>query len=179
MGSTGSTLNSLEKSVARRELSKPLDGSDVMHSGEAAIEEVVRLRKELRYFLDKEEFKKRKNGNKWRRGSFGQIKKAQDFWDKRDREDKVWEEGEDVINADNVEEMMRKMTADMEDALNDENNDDEKVPPPKNLRLRNLDERVLSNSPAGGSGSGRKVKRRSFVLEKGLTLVDSDEEEDM
>jgi len=68
MGAAGSALNSLENTVAQQELAKPLDGSDVSHSGEAALQEVVRLRRELRQLLDKEAFKKRKENNKWRRG---------------------------------------------------------------------------------------------------------------
>jgi len=79
-------LNSVENEIAARELAKPLDGSDVAHSPTAALEEVKRLRKELRRCLDKEDFKKRKNHNKWRRGSFGQIGKAEDFWEKQERD---------------------------------------------------------------------------------------------
>jgi hypothetical protein len=96
MGSATSALNSVENEIAARELAKPVDGSDVAHSPTAALEEVKRLRRELRRCLDKEEFKKRKAGNKWRRGSFGQIGKAEDFWDKQDKKDKdTTEEGED------------------------------------------------------------------------------------
>lgn len=47
MGSAGSALNSLENEVARRELSKPLDASDIK-DGKEAMEEVIRLRKEVR-----------------------------------------------------------------------------------------------------------------------------------
>ncbi|GMH56045.1 hypothetical protein TrRE_jg1722 [Triparma retinervis] len=184
MGAAGSALNSLENSVAQRELAKPLDGSDVAHSGEAALEEVVRLRRELRQLLDKEEFKKRKKNNKWRRGSFGQIKGASEFWDRQASEKEMNEmksdEGKE-IDLQNVEESLKKMAEDMSFMLADT---------PKNGKSRSLsgrsdgggglDDRIGNT---GGEGQitpvrGKKrTQRRSFVLEKGLTLVDSDDED--
>ncbi|GMH89140.1 hypothetical protein TL16_g11364 [Triparma laevis f. inornata] len=123
MGSAGSALNSLENEVAQRELSKPLDASDIK-DGKEAMEEVIRLRKELRRCLDKEEFKKRKDKNKWRRGSFGQIKKAEDFWDKQERalaEEEGGEKGgeEEEFDLEKMNEALMRMGEDMKIALED------------------------------------------------------------
>ena len=46
MGAASSALNSIENEIAQRELAKPLDASDIA-DGSAAIEEVIRLRKEV------------------------------------------------------------------------------------------------------------------------------------
>mmetsp|Transcript_24228 Transcript_24228/g.50538 ORF Transcript_24228/g.50538 Transcript_24228/m.50538 type:complete len:183 (-) Transcript_24228:977-1525(-) len=182
MGAAGSALNSLENEVAQRELAKPLDGSDVAHSGEAALEEVVRLRRELRQLLDKEEFKKRKNNNKWRRGSFGQIKKAEDYWDRQLSEKEMKEdvcEGKD-IDMGNVEEELKKMAEDMSIMLADTPKG--RVKKERTFSGRSdgggLDDRI-GNTENGEVTPvrGKRTKRRSFVLEKGLTLVDSDEED--
>ena len=67
MGSGSSALNVSHTRIAQLELAKPLDGSDI-GSPEEAMQEVIRLRKELRRVAGKEEFKKRKEKNKWRRG---------------------------------------------------------------------------------------------------------------
>jgi hypothetical protein len=167
MGSASSALNSIENEIAQRELAKPLDGSDVAHSPTAALEEVKRLRKELRRCLDKEEFKKRKENNKWRRGSFGQISKAEDYWDLQEKKAKDEEKAEgpkaEEIGLDNVEEMMAKMSADMNVVL---------APTPLGGGAG-----AEATSAAADPPKKKKSQRRSFVLEAGLTLVESDDEE--
>lgn len=74
--------------------------------------------------MDKEEFKKRKDKNKWRRGSFGQIKKAEDFWDKQERalaEEEGGEKGgeEEEFDLEKMNEALMRMGEDMKIALED------------------------------------------------------------
>ncbi len=159
MGAASSVLNSSANELLSQELRKPVDGSDVASSPTAALEEVKRLRKELRRCLGKEEFKKRKENNKWRRGSFGQIKAASDFWDKQNPEVAPVES---EVTVNNLEEELKKMANDMSVVLADT---------PKNAGA-SLDERL--GQPA--KSTHNRTKRRSFVLEKGLSLVDSDSE---
>jgi hypothetical protein len=63
---------------------------------------------QLRRLMDKEQFKKRKENNKWRRGSFGQIKKAEDFWDKQERLEREKEEKGTSSNDKEEEEVRTK-----------------------------------------------------------------------
>mmetsp|Transcript_14038 Transcript_14038/g.27994 ORF Transcript_14038/g.27994 Transcript_14038/m.27994 type:complete len:181 (+) Transcript_14038:344-886(+) len=180
MGSGSSTtLNVATARIARLELTKPLDASDIA-SPEEAIAEVIRLRKELRRVAGKEEFKKRKEHNKWRRGSFGQIKKAEEFWERQDSlrsspvENKDLDNGE--LTLDNLTDTLNKMGEEMNLAMAET--------PRTGKSLGRLDDRIGSfgKSPKKADGSSSvptsRTKRRSFVLEKGLTLVDSDEDED-
>ena len=163
MGSASSALNSVENEIAARELAKPVDGSDVAHSPTAALEEVKRLRRELRRCLDKEEFKKRKQGNKWRRGSFGQIGKAEDFWEKQERDQaRGMKGGEDQKEGDggsssgspeeNVEEMLQKMTSDMTAVL-------EPTPVAKKRAIGNSNVKAEGGEDAGEGGGGGGERR--------------------
>ena len=71
---------------------------------------------QLRRLMDKEQFKKRKENNKWRRGSFGQIKKAEDFWDKQERLEREKEE-KGTSSTDKEEEEVRTKLRGASDAI--------------------------------------------------------------
>ena len=74
-------------------------------------------------------------------------------------------------NNENVEEMMLKMNAEMSVML---------APTPKAVKGRNgFGEAEGAGGEGGGEEEGgkKRTQRRSFVLEPGLTLVDSDEDE--
>ncbi|GMH99809.1 hypothetical protein TrVE_jg2111 [Triparma verrucosa] len=184
MGAASSALNSIENEIAQRELAKPLDASDIA-DGPAAIEEVIRLRKELRRLMDKEQFKKRKENNKWRRGSFGQIKKAEDFWDKQERLEREKEEKgmsstdkeEEEFDLDALNDALNQMGEDMKIALEDSPTK-ERARPKVVEKKSSLDDRLGSFEGGTTPTRGSRTKRRSFVLEKGLELVDSDSDEE-
>ena len=209
MGAT-SSVNSHANAVLQREIGRPLDASD-LKDGSEALEEVKRLRGELAALYDVDERKARKERNKWRRGSFGQLKKSDDFWEKQERErnrgsfsaEREGKESEvrrggrgsggsgggeeKELNLDNLEEELAKMVGENETFL---------APTPKS-RTRvgggasssskvgeSLEEKIAGGAGSGGGGRGEEggatggARRRSFVLEPGLTLVDSDEEDE-
>lgn len=68
-----------------------------------------------------QEFKKRKEHNKWRRGSFGQIKKAEEFWDRQDSLRSSPDENKDLDNGeltlDNLTDTLNKMGEEMNLAM--------------------------------------------------------------
>ena len=107
--------------------------------------------------------------------SFGQIKKAEEFWDRQDiiRSTEEIKDVDTSLTLDNLSEELNKMGAEMSVALAET--------PKTGKSLGRLDDRIGSfgKSPKGGAGSvpTSRTKRRSFVLEKGLTLVDSDEDD--
>ncbi|GMH51211.1 hypothetical protein TrST_g10845 [Triparma strigata] len=154
MGAASSALNSIENEIAQRELAKPLDASDIA-DGPAAIEEVIRLRKELRRLMDKEQFKKRKENNKWRRGSFE----------------------EEEFDLDALNDALNQMGDDMKIALEDSPTK-ERARPKVVEKKSSLDDRLGSFEGGTTPTRGSRTKRRSFVLEKGLELVDFESDEE-
>ena len=229
MGAGTSILNSHENEITLRELAKPLDASDLTNPDpdgvivSSAKSEVVRIRLQLAQLMDKGDFQARKNENKWRRGSFGQIKKADDFWEKAEERERVhrasWAKKNGAgsrrgsrsgtgpgdfedLNVDNIAEELMKMTADFEVLLDSprpgENAAKEKQQPKVEVKTcadqgvsskgkkipgrKSLGERLKDKE--GGKERSEKEKdpseykprtqRRSFVLEKGIELLESD-----
>jgi len=134
MGSAGSVASLVEVDLVE-ELSKPLDCGDLKTADEA-ISEVKRLRLLLHQLHDKNGSKegtvekpetgvqenesskgKGKKKNKWRRGSFGQIKKAEDYWEAQNIDMHKEENSEanptGEVDIDNIERELKKMNEDI------------------------------------------------------------------
>ncbi|GMH80864.1 hypothetical protein TrLO_g11505 [Triparma laevis f. longispina] len=160
MGAASSALNSIENEIAQRELAKPLDASDIA-DGPAAIEEVIRLRKELRRLMDKEQFKKRKENNKVKeeKGTSSNDKEEEEF------------------DLDALNDALNQMREDMKIALEDSPTK-ERARPKVVEKKSSLDDRLGSFEGGTTPTRGSRTKRRSFVLEKGLELVDFDSDEE-
>ncbi|GMH80867.1 hypothetical protein TrLO_g11505 [Triparma laevis f. longispina] len=163
MGAASSALNSIENEIAQRELAKPLDASDIA-DGPAAIEEVIRLRKELRRLMDKEQFKKRKENNKLERV------KEEKGTSSNDKE-------EEEFDLDALNDALNQMREDMKIALEDSPTK-ERARPKVVEKKSSLDDRLGSFEGGTTPTRGSRTKRRSFVLEKGLELVDFDSDEE-
>jgi hypothetical protein len=146
----------------------------------------------------KEELRKKKAKNKWRRGSFGQIKKADDFWEKLERDQRIntndyfpnektrSPKGESKSGSadelDMVADLQRQlqnMTSEISFALAPSPKGNRQRPEKKPAKKGGLDD--LLETRNGGVpvvGPKKKTKRRSFVLEAGLILVESESEEE-
>ena len=212
-----------------QELRRPLDAADILSSldPDAARLEVRRLRAQLRYLADKDEFKKRKNDNKWRRGSFGHIDKAESYWDefekgasghrsrktsnvaspetsKREQHESSSTTGDAFADFDRAQKAMKDLNDEMMSLLDtspkgrrggggssnggdsageassygEGNGDSEgkRAGQGKKLPPGSLDHRLSESGVQSNRADKQPTKRRSFVLDKGLVLVDSDSE---